>query len=161
MGAYFMSITVLVTRHAEKSPDLNDPHLTAAGEHRAVLLATYIPEQFGKPDFIFATANSKHSSRPFETVLPLSQVVGVPIDQSYADQDYGALALILRGGQKFQGKSVLICWHHGNIPSLLNAIGAPASTYPDPWPNTTFNIIIKLTIEGTSVSNVITVTEPF
>lgn len=52
-----MSITVLVMRHAEKSPDLNDPHLTAAGEQRAKSLATYIPEQFGKPDFIFATAN--------------------------------------------------------------------------------------------------------
>ena len=156
-----MSITVLVTRHAEKSPDLNDPHLTTAGEQRAILLATYIPEQFGKPDFIFATANSNHSSRPFETVLPLSQVVGVPIDQSYADQDYGALALLLRESEKFQGKSVLICWHHGNIPSLLNAIGAGAGTYPDPWPNTTFNRIIKLIIEGTSVSDVTTVTEPF
>ena len=156
-----MSITVLVMRHAEKSPDLNDPHLTAAGEQRAKSLATYIPEQFGKPDFIFATANSGHSSRPFETVLPLSQALGVPIDQSYADQDYGALALILRGSEKYQGKSVLICWHHGNIPSLLNAIGALVSTYPNPWPNMTFNMIIKLTIDGPSVSNVTTVTEPF
>ena len=156
-----MLINVLVTRHAEKSPDLNDPHLTSAGEQRAMLLATYIPEQFGKPDFIFATANSKHSSRPFETVLPLSQAVGVPIDQSYADQDYGALALILRGSEKYHGKSVLICWHHGNIPSLLNAIGALVGTYPDPWPKMTFNMIIKLTIEGPRVSDATTVTEPF
>ena len=156
-----MSITVLVTRHAEKSPDLNDPHLTTAGEQRAIQLATYIPEQFGKPDFIFATANSKHSSRPFETVLPLSQVIGVPIDQSYADQDYGALAVTLRVVEKYQGKLVLICWHHGNIPSLLNAIGAGAGSYPDPWPNTTFNMIIKLAIVGTTVSDVTSITEPF
>jgi len=156
-----MSITVLVTRHAEKSPDLNDPHLTTAGEQRAIQLATYIPEQFGKPDFIFATANSKHSSRPFETVLPLSQVIGVPIDQSYADQDYGALAVTLRVVEKYQGKLVLICWHHGNIPSLLNAIGAPVGTYPNPWPDTTFNMIIKLTIEGTSIFDVTSITEPF
>lgn len=59
--SFFMSITLLVMRHAEKSPDLNDPYLTAAGEQRAKSLATYIPEQFGKPDFIFATANSMHS----------------------------------------------------------------------------------------------------
>ena len=102
-----------------------------------------------------------HSSLPFETVLPLSQAVGVPIDQSYADQDYGALALILPGSEKYQGKSVLICWHHGNIPSLLNAIGALVGTYPDPWPKMTFNMMIKLTIEGTGVSAATTVTEPF
>ena len=156
-----MSITILVMRHGEKSSDLNDPHLSAAGAQRAKSLATYIPAQFGKPDFIFATANSNHSSRPFETVLPLSEVVGVPIDQSYAEQDYGALALVLRRREKYQDKSVLICWHHGNIPSLLNAVGALTGTYPDPWPNTTFNMIIKLTIENDRVSVVTTITEPF
>jgi phosphohistidine phosphatase SixA len=60
-----MSLALLIMRHAEKSPDLNDPHLTAAGAERATSLAAYIPAQFGKPDFIFVTANSIHSSRPF------------------------------------------------------------------------------------------------
>lgn len=152
---------MLVMRHAEKSPDLNDPHLIAAGVQRAQSLATYIPAQFGKPDFIFATANSNHSSRPFETVLPLSEAIGVPIDQSYADQDYGALALELRRNQKYQDKLVAISWHHGNIPSLLNALGAQSGTYPDPWPKTTFDMIIKLTIENDSVSAVTSTTEPF
>ncbi len=156
-----MSIAILVMRHAEKSPDLNNPHLTSVGEQRAESLATYIPAQFGKPDFIFATANSNHSSRPFETVLPISQAIGIPIDQGYADQDYGALALTLRRSEKYQGKSVLVCWHHGNIPSLLNALGAPPDTYADPWPNTTFNMIIKLTVENDGASGVTTTTEPF
>ena len=156
-----MATIVLVMRHAEKSPDLNDPHLTPAGVQRANSLAKYIPAQFGKPDFIFATANSLHSSRPLETVYPLSQTIGVPIDQNYADQDYGALANMLRGEEKYQDKSILICWHHGNIPSLLSALGALAGSYPDPWPNTTFNMIIKLTIDGDRVSEVETMTEPF
>ncbi len=153
--------SVLVMRHAEKSPDLNDPHLTAAGLKRAQSLAIYLPALFGKPDYIFATANSLHSSRPFETVLPLSQATGVPIDQSYADQDYGALALLLRGSEKFQNKIILICWHHGNIPGFLNAIGAMAGTYADPWPKPTFNLIIKVTLDSDSVYDLTTVTEPF
>ncbi len=156
-----MAAIVIVMRHAEKSPDLNDPHLTAAGEQRAKSLSTYIPAQFGKPDFIFATMNSLHSSRPYETVFPLSQVIGVPIDQSHADQDYGALALDLRGNAKYRKKSILVCWHHGNIPSLLSALGALAGTYPDPWPNTTFNMIIKLTIDVEKVPGVEIITEPF
>ncbi len=156
-----MPITILVMRHAEKSPDLNDPHLTTAGAERSKSLAKYIPTQFGKPDFIFATSNSNHSSRPFETVLPLSQTVGVPIDQTYADQDYGALALTILQSEKYQNKLVLICWHHGNIPSLLNALGALQGTYSDPWPNTTFNMIIKLTIGNNKATQVVTMTEPF
>ena len=156
-----MATTVIVMRHAEKSPDLNDPHLTTAGEQRAMSLSTYIPEKFGIPDFIFATMNSLHSSRPYETVLPLSQAIGVPIDQNHADQDYGALALILRGSEKYQNKSVVICWHHGNIPSLLNALGALPGTFPDPWPKSIFNMIIKLTIDGGGTPAVETITEPF
>ena len=156
-----MATIVLVMRHAEKSPDLNDPHLTPAGVQRANTLAKYILAHFGKPDFIFATANSLHSSRPLETVFPLSQTIGVPIDQNYADQDYGALANILRGDEKYHNKSILVCWHHGNIPGLLNALGAQAGTYPNPWPNTTFNMIIKLTMDGHSVSEVKTMIEPF
>ncbi|MEO6609016.1 MAG: histidine phosphatase family protein [Aestuariivirga sp.] len=156
-----MSLALLIMRHAEKSPDLNDPHLTAAGAERATSLAAYIPAQFGKPDFIFVTANSIHSSRPFETVFPLSQAIGVPIDQSYADQDYGALALTLRQSEKYRNKVILVCWHHGNIPSLINAMGALPGSYSDPWPKTTFNIIIKLTIENDKVTQVISITEPF
>ena len=156
-----MATTVIVMRHAEKSPDLNDPHLTVAGEQRAMSLSTYIPARFGKPDFIFATMNSLHSSRPYETVFPLSQVIGVPIDQSHADQDYGALALDLRGAERYRDKSILICWHHGNIPSLLNAMGALAGTYPDPWPSTTFNMIMKLTIDGGRALGAESITEPF
>lgn len=39
--------------------------------------------------FIFATSISKHSARPYETVKPLSNATGIPIDAIYADQDYG------------------------------------------------------------------------
>ena len=102
--------------------------MTVAGQQRARSLSTYIPAQFGRPDFIFATANSLHSSRPYETVSPLSLAVEVPIDQSHADQDYGALALTLLECEKYKDKNVLICWHHGNIPGLLNALGASAGT---------------------------------
>jgi broad specificity phosphatase PhoE len=49
--------TILVTRHAEKSSDPLDPDLTPEGHERAKRLATYIPDTFGKPDFLFATTS--------------------------------------------------------------------------------------------------------
>jgi phosphohistidine phosphatase SixA len=151
--------TVLVMRHAEKSVDPFDPDLAPAGAARAKALADYIPERFGPPDFIFAAAISKHSARPFETVKPLSERIGIPINATIADQDYGVLASDLLSIASYAAKRVLICWHHGNIPSLLHALAAPAGTYPDPWNPAVFNLILK--VEFAAGASVAPVLEPF
>jgi phosphohistidine phosphatase SixA len=151
---------VLVMRHAEKSADPYDPDLTEAGKARAKALADYIPKEFGVPDFIFAAAISKHSARPYETVKPLSKKTGVPIDATIADQEYGVLASELLSHAHFAGKSIVVCWHHGNIPSLMNALGAAGGAYPDPWDPAVFNLILKVEfpVGGLSIAKVF---EPF
>ena len=151
---------ILIMRHAEKSGDPDDPHITEAGLQRALTLADFVPRRFGPPHFIFAAADSTHSSRPYETVRPLSEASGIGIDSIYADQDYGALAQALRGDARFSAKTVVVCWHHGNIPNLLFALKAPDGSYPDPWPRDTFNLIIKFTLEADAAA-VDLVTEPF
>jgi broad specificity phosphatase PhoE len=150
---------ILVMRHAEKNQDPDDPNLSAAGYLRAKQLATFIPERFGPPKFIFATAVSKHSARPLETVQPLASAIGVTIDQSFADQDYGALAKQITHDPRYTGRLTLVCWHHGNIPNLCRSLGAPSGEYPDPWNPTVFNLILCLT-RSDQVS-VTQVTEPF
>jgi phosphohistidine phosphatase SixA len=152
---------VLVMRHAEKSPDPRDPDLSPEGLARAEKLASYIPDTFGAPDFIFATAISKHSARPYETVEPLAKRTGKPIDATIADQDYGALASDLLSGGAYSGKQGVICWHHGNIPSLLHALGAKDGEYPDPWDAKVFNLILKVEFDGNAIPQVSKVEEPF
>lgn len=157
-------LSVLVMRHAEKPGDPQDPHLSPSGVARAKQLARYIPESFGQPDFIFASAPSKHSVRPYETVQPLSKRTGVPIDATYADQDYGALAADLlsgRTGGDVAGKQGVICWHHGNIPSLLHALGAKDGEYPDPWDRNVFNLILRVDFKDGEDPRVSKVLEPF
>ena len=83
---------ILVMRHAEKPADPLNPDLTATGKRRARQLATYVPKTFGKPDFIFVAAISRHSARPYQTVQPLSKSIKVAIDAEIADNDYGVLA---------------------------------------------------------------------
>jgi phosphohistidine phosphatase SixA len=151
---------ILVMRHAEKSADPTDPNLTAAGQPRAQALATYIPATFGGPDAIFASTISKHSARPYETVEPLSKRTGVPINATFADQDYGALAAELMSDPDLAAKRVVVCWHHGNIPSLMHALGAPAGAYPDPWDPAVFNLILKIVFED--LGPIVTkISEPF
>src|SRR5262249_28142264 len=119
-------------RHAEKMADLRNPNLSDAGLARAQKLADFIPATFGPPQFLFATSMSKHSARPLQTITPLSDKIGIKINTSYADQDYGGLAYELLGGAQYAGALTLVCWHHGNIPPLAHALRAKSGDYPDP-----------------------------
>jgi phosphohistidine phosphatase SixA len=154
---------ILLMRHAEKSADPMDPHLSSDGYARAAKLAEYIPGTFGIPEFLFATSISKHSARPIETIEPLSAKISVPIDATYADQDYGSLASQILSAPGFLDASslIVVCWHRGNIPSMARALRANAGSYPDPWDAQIFNQILVLTYSGDDVPQVTTLIEPF
>jgi phosphohistidine phosphatase SixA len=148
-------------RHGEKPADPKNPDLSSAGLHRAEELAAYIPTTFGALDLLFASALSKHSARPYETIKPLAKKLGLAIDASYADQDYGALAAELLGDQRYAGKRIAVAWHHGNIPSLAQALGAARGDYPDPWNPAIFHLILKFEWRQGAPPLVTQVTEPF
>ncbi len=154
---------ILLMRHAEKSGDPMDPHLAPEGITRATKLADYIPATFGTPQFLFATAISKHSMRPIETLTPLSKKIGVAIDSTYADQDYGALANQLLSDPRYAaaGMLIVVCWHHGNIPSMARALRAGPGSFPDPWDSHVFNEILAFAYAGDGAPDVKLVTEPF
>jgi phosphohistidine phosphatase SixA len=148
-------------RHAEKPDDTHDPDLTAEGRARAQSLASYIPATFGKPDFLFASSPSKHSRRPVETIQPLAAACGLSVDESYADQDYGALAHDLRKNATYDGRVVVVCWHHGNIPNMLHALNVADGGYPDPWNRDVFDLILRVELDDAAAPKVTEVTEPF
>jgi hypothetical protein len=151
---------ILVMRHAEKPADDTDPNLAPVGVARAKQLASYIPQTFGKPDAIFATAISKHSERPFETAKPLAKACGQVPQTPYADAEYGLLAKRLLTDEAYAGKRIVVCWHHGEIPDLMKALGAKAGDYPRPWDPAVFNLILKAEFDGGTVS-VTRIQEPF
>jgi hypothetical protein len=154
---------IILLRHADKPEDRDNPDLSAAGVTRAVHLATYIPELFGKPDYIIATARSKHSDRPLETVAPLARAVGVTVQHDIRDKDFEDLVDEIFSDPAYHGKTVVICWHHGTLPAIAALLGAPAGIYPDPWPDDTYNVILDFRYEPDSGAppTVTRVTEPF
>ena len=87
-------------------------------------------------------------------------LISVPIDATIADQDYAVLAHTLSSDAAFAGKRIVVCWHHGNIPSLMHALGAASGDYPDPWHPGVFNLILEIdySLRDPSVTKV---TEPF
>jgi hypothetical protein len=138
---------VLVIRHAEK-PETGD-YLTPVGEARAKAYVGYFKNYTvdSKPitiDYLVATADSKGSKRPRLTVTPFSKATGLAIDQRFASKDFQGLADDLRA--KPHGAHILICWHHGQIPDLLEALGAnPQKLFSKgKWPDDTFSWVIQL-----------------
>ena len=138
--------TIYLIRHAEKLTDKR-PDLSQQGFLRAALLPNLFVPPAGstrpalpKPDFLFATARSKNSNRPFETLMPLSSVLNVPVSNEINNDNFADLAKLLLGGQ-YAGKTVLVAWHHGKLPDLAKALGA---TPPYVWPETQFDRIWRI-----------------
>lgn len=138
---------ILVIRHAEK-PESGET-LSAAGEVHAQAYANYfkrfsINGQPHQPDRLFAAKDSSVSDRSCLTLEPTAKALGLTIDSRFNDNQFLELARQLQGSS--QGTNILICWHHGNIPNLLQALGAdPGKLLPKArWPDAVFNWVIQL-----------------
>jgi hypothetical protein len=138
---------ILVIRHAEK-PAAGD-QLSAAGEARAQAYVNFfknftVDGQSLKLDYLFAAADSKVSQRARLTIEPTSKMLGLAIDSRFADEQFQKLADEIR--TQPHGKNILICWHHGEIPQLIQALGAdPGRLFPKgKWPDEVFNWLVEL-----------------
>jgi hypothetical protein len=121
---------IILIRHAEKPDDPGAVHLSKAGEERARELVPFLttdPEftKYGRPVALFATQTTRHGrgQRTRETLAPLAKELHLPIEARYLSENYEALARMILANPKYQGKTVLICWNHDEIPQLAAALG--------------------------------------
>ena len=154
---------ILLMRHAEKTGDPDDMYLSEAGVRRTERLATYIPETFGRPDFIFAASKSKHSFRSIETMKPLAAALGLKVHHHVEDNDFADLVTMIFSDAQYQGATIVICWHHQKLPEIAQLLGAKPGLCPDPWPLDLFNLILKFDYDAASnaLPNVTRIEEPF
>jgi hypothetical protein len=130
------NLTIFIVRHAEKPTEGND--LAPEGVARAQEYIQYFQKQV-KPDgqpirwnFLFASAESDKSDRPFLTIQPLAEAIHVDIDTDFKNKHFDDLVKELRKNKanKFDNANVLICWHHGEILDLASALGANSTDLP-------------------------------
>lgn len=129
---------IIIIRHGEK-PDGPGRGLSPQGQQRADALATALPQRYPHIDAIIATAPSANSERPLETVTPLANKLGLPINDQWSDKQVGDVAQALTTDPQYDGKTVVVCWHHGKIPELAQDLGVTPPQ--DPWPSNTFDRI--------------------
>src|SRR5262252_1066565 len=141
---------ILIIRHAENPADGHG--LSPRGEERAKAYKNYflnltVDSKRKEPQAVLVAADSKHSHRPRLTVQPFAKAANLPIDNRFSNKQPADLAAELRAN--YQGKVVLICWHHGQIPALLRALGAaPATLLPNgKWPRDVYDWVIMVSFD--------------
>jgi len=158
-------LTLLFIRHAEKpgeewpGPGLridgqpDDKSLVIRGWQRAGAWAALFgsgpaEQDYPRPEAIYAAKPDMAggpgvSQRPYDTVVPLSQKLQIPIIANFAKGEEPALAehLVTLAG------TVLICWEHKSLAkSLLPAVtgNVPAAAMPAQWDGERFDVVLRL-----------------
>jgi len=157
---------VMIIRHGEK-PDPSSPlpgvdingnpagngSLTEIGWSRARKLVDMFDPPGGtvrpglaRPTLIYAAGANEGGSgeRARETVTPLAQRLGVPVNTDFGKGDEAALAAAVSA----QPGPTLICWQHGEIPAIAAAFGSVNPAPPTVWPDNRFDVVWTLTAHG-------------
>ena len=99
--------------------------------------AALLSPSYGSPD-------KTTGHRTYQTILGLSDRLGVPIVSSFAEGDEPALAASVVSS--YSGV-VLICWEHDHIPAIATALPTvPGTVIPQPWPGDRFDVIWTFTL---------------
>ena len=142
--------TILIIRHAEKPA--SGSGLSMEGEARAQAYVRYFQNLRldGQPlhlDYLVAADDSDHSQRSRLTLEPLAQALGLKPDLRFQARRPQDLAWELRS--RPHGKTILVCWHHREIPALLEELGADSDRLlPNgQWPDKQFAWVLRLSYD--------------
>lgn len=124
--------TVYLIRHGEKPSDGGNG-LSAQGQQRAQCLVNVFgsSSQYDIGYIMAETPKSDGSrDRPYETVEPLANSLGLTVDTSCGRDDSDCVANVV---ENYSGSgNILICWEHGQLTDIVSALGDDdAPTYPD------------------------------
>jgi broad specificity phosphatase PhoE len=157
--------TVMLIRHAEKPrPDIGTggvdifgrsgaENLSVRGWQRAGALVHMFcrPPVAGieRPRHLFApriTAMSPSARGP-QTLAPLSEVLGIPVNTDCEKDDVEGLVCIVRRCSE----PVLVAWQHKAIVPLANALLDSTTRSPQRWPDDCFDVVWSFEIAETEV----------
>ncbi len=158
---------IMIIRHGEKPaksalpvgidllgrPDTHS--LTEQGWIRAAsLVGLFVPRPgsgratLPRPSRIYASGTGDggvEGNRPRQTVRPLAMALRVPVDTSFSRGDESRLI----AQAATQPGPTLICWQHGEIPTMAAALARTAPAPPRTWPDDRYDVVWTFTSTGT------------
>lgn len=154
-----MPASISLIRHAEKQladgppygvlvDGTRDPEaLTPRGWQRAgALVGLFTPRgtqpgiaAFPTPARLFASevGPHSHSRRPLETLQPLSDRLGLPLDEPFLQDELDDLVAALLACEGH----VLVAWEHKRIPLIANRLVGDAAGVLQVWPDDRFDLV--------------------
>ena len=157
------SISIVITRHAEKPADSGKPHgINTEGDHdphslsvrgwtRAGALASLFglvpnPRYPGvhQPQQVYAThpSHQAQSTREYDTAGPTAKKLGVELESTFKHGEEKQLADAIVAGNQ----NAMVVWHHGAIPHLLENFDiGNRGDIPAAWPEDRFDLLWVLT----------------
>lgn len=147
---FSMPSQVVLIRHAEKTPSEN--YLSLKGRQRAAaLIPTFLglPSllHYGPPTAIYVMKSGLKtpSIRWAQTVEGLANELNISLNNQYNRRETEQLVQEIKQIEEYEGKMVLICWSHGELPKLAAQFGAKNA--PKKWPKEVFDRFWILTFE--------------
>ena len=154
-----MPASISLIRHAEKQLGDGPPYgvsadgrldpesLTPRGWQRAgALVGLFTPRAdrhdaaiLPTPAHLFASevGPHSHSQRPLETLLPLSERLGLPLDEPFLRDDLDKLVEAIRACNG----DVLVAWEHTRLPLIATRLVGDGSGVPQIWPDDRFDLV--------------------
>ncbi|KAH6661575.1 putative phosphoglycerate mutase family protein [Halenospora varia] len=138
-----MSPIIYLIRHGEKPSKLPNGEDANGLSAKGVERAQGLRQVFGKDSvyniqYILAEHPKKDGSRdrPYETILPLSQDLGLDVNKSIDRDDVKAAA---EAAKAYTGPgNVLVCWEHGELAKIVEKLGVKEKVV---YPSDRFDII--------------------
>ncbi|MDD9952044.1 MAG: hypothetical protein OXT67_10830 [Zetaproteobacteria bacterium] len=124
---------ILLLRHAEKSGKKQDKQINAEGWQRAFALAVqmstdpFYPQQLDEIYAAASFADHPKSLRSIETAMPLAWLTQTQMYAGVHQQDYAAMAELLKTRADRQ---IVVFWEHKHLHNLAKALGVPVSEVP-------------------------------
>ncbi|MBX9743882.1 MAG: histidine phosphatase family protein [Chlamydiales bacterium] len=139
---FSMPSQVILIRHAEKTNSEN--YLSLKGRQRAAAL---VPTFLGLPPllhygppaaiYVMKSGLKKPSIRWAQTVMGLANELGISLNNQYNRRETEQIVQEIRQTEEYEGKMILICWSHGELPKLAAQFGAKKA--PKKWPKDVFD----------------------
>jgi hypothetical protein len=111
-----------------------------APDRRQVLAgAGAVEPELPMPTHLFASqiGSQGASKRPRETLVPLADRLGLPVDSRFAKDDIAPLAAALRA----VAGVALVAWEHHRIPLIVAALGCSGVDVPAIWPDDRYDVV--------------------
>ena len=107
--------TIFLVRHADKISDEPDALLSEAGHRRAQCLAKTLQEAHIQQIYTSDLQRTQQTAAPLAERLKLKPVA-IP---------FGKLDDLIEAIRSGKAANVLVVWHGGTLPKILQALGAP------------------------------------